>query len=228
MSELTEWHGRFGGREWRVTPAGVQSRDPGGNGTLHRTGGVPLTMRLYLASWRDQLLSAASSEGVPLPLLLMVVATENGRCLVTDNKPYVIPVRREPGYVDDVQTPHRISVGPCHLLISTAQGCMGDPSVNRAWLLDVANNLRAAARYIAQQVRVTGFDPVLVAAAYNAGGVYRAVPGESRYGNPWHIRSYGSHLDRAAAWYGDALAALHETLQLAALMDQGPQLGTVA
>jgi len=172
-------------------------------------------MRLYMACWRNPLIRAAASNTVPLPVLLMVLATENGPCLVDRNQPRVVPVRKEPGYASDNETPHRISVGPCHLLISTARQVMGDPSIDQSWLLNVNNNLYAAARYIKQQAPATCYDPVLVAAAYNAGGLYKAVPGQSKFGNPWHLRSYGHHLDRATRWYGDALAVMAEGAQLA-------------
>jgi peptidoglycan L-alanyl-D-glutamate endopeptidase CwlK len=49
-----------------------------------------------------------------------------------------------------------------------------------------------------------GDDPILVSAAYNAGGVYKSSK------NPWCLRAYGDHLDRAARWYGDACAVLKE------------------
>lgn len=200
---MTSWHSAFsGGREWRVTPEGIQSRGPGGL-ELHRTRGKPLTMRLYLAIWQEELVAAAEAEDVPLELLMMVLATENGPAQVDGQRLEYIPVRREPGYTSDEETPHRISVGPTHVLISSARAVMGDPSIDRAWLSDVGNNLRAAARFIRGQRGLTGYDPILVAAAYNAGGVYEAGPG-SRFTNRWRLRSYGSHLDRAAAWYGDA------------------------
>lgn len=221
---MTGWHDR-GGRAWRVTPEGIQSRGPAGDVELHRTAGAPRSIRLYLALWGDELVAAATAEGVPLALLLQTVATENGPANVQDSRLEYIQVRREPGYVDDAQTPHRISVGPCHVLISSARTAMGDPGIDRGWLLTPGNNIRAAARFIARQRGTTGFDPILVAAAYNAGGLYPAPPG-SRWHNRWHLRSYGSHLDRAAAWYGDSCRVLLEHRALVELDARG--LGRVA
>jgi peptidoglycan LD-endopeptidase CwlK len=57
---------------------------------------------------------------------------------------------------------------------------------------------------IKQCINKTGDDPILVAAAYKAGGIYKNTH------NPWHLRTYGDHLDRAAQWYGDACAVLKE------------------
>lgn len=211
---LAEWHSMHGGREWRVTPDGILSRGPGGDVERHRTRGAPTTMRLYLAGWRDELVGAALAEKVPLALLMMTVATENGPARIDGTEVQYIQVRREPGYVSDQETPHKISVGPCHVLISSARAALGEPGIHRGWLLDPANNIRAAARFMANQRGRTGFDPILVAAAYNAGGLYEAVPGRSRWGNRWHLQTYGSHLDRAAAWYGDACAVILEDRNL--------------
>jgi len=202
---MSAWTSRFGGQRWRLTPAGVELEGAG----LMRTKGQPRSMRWYWASWAPHFLAAAEATGVPIPLLMMTVATENGGCRLEDGEPHVIAVRREPGYVDDAKTPHRISVGPCHLLISTGRSAMGDPSIDRAWLLERGNNILAAARYIASQRAATGFDPILVAAAYNAGSLREAKPG-SKYFNRWRLVSYGNHLDRAGAWYGDACAVLAE------------------
>lgn len=207
---MKNWHTKFaGGREWRVTPDGIQSRGAHGDLELHRTAGAPRSARLYMALWGDEIAAAASAEGVPVSLLLMVIATENGPARVDESKLQYIQVRREPGYVDDVQTPNRISVGPCHVLISSARTAMGMTSVDRGWLLVPANNIRAAARFIRNQKTATDFDPLLVSAAYNAGGLYEAAPG-TKYANRWRLRVYGDHLDRAAAWYGDACRVLLE------------------
>lgn len=203
----------YGGRGWTLTSGGVVVD---GSGRPARTKGVPRTMRLYMACWADELRAASEATRVPLSLLLMTIATENGPARVDENRPHVIPWRKEPGYTSDQATPHRISFGPCHVLISTARAAMGDQGIDRAWCLNVANNILAAARYIAGQRQKTGFDPILVAAAYNAGGLYPAPPGD-RWHNPWHIRTFGSHLDRAAAWYGDAVAVLEESRALVAL-----------
>jgi hypothetical protein len=49
-------------------------------------------------------------------------------------------------------------------------------------------------------------DPVLVAAAYNAGSLRK----ETATANPWRLRCYplntGKHISRFVEWYGDACA----------------------
>jgi peptidoglycan L-alanyl-D-glutamate endopeptidase CwlK len=59
-------------------------------------------------------------------------------------------------------------------------------------LYDAAANIDIGAAVIRQRWAQSGDDPILVAASYNAGGVY------SSDDNPWRIRCYGNHLDRAA------------------------------
>lgn len=216
---MNAFHALFGGQAWRVTPAGVETRRPDGSAFLHRSKGEPRTMRLYWAYWQTWILAAAQETGVPVAVLLMTIGCENGMAMVDENRIQVLPPRREPKYKSDEATPHQISVGPCHILISTARSVMGTQAINRAWLLDVGNNIRAAARYIASQKAKTGYDPIKVAAAYNAGGLYDATAGA--YANPWHLRVTGNHLDRAAAWYGDACAVISE----AHLLAQADQAG---
>jgi hypothetical protein len=173
-----------------------------------------MTMRLYMAFWGPVIIAAAQETGVPVSVLLMTIGTENGAAKVNANRITILPSREEPGYTSDQATPHRVSIGPCHILISTARAAMGTQSIDRAWLSVPGNNIRAAARYIAGQKGATGYDPIKVAAAYNAGSLKDAQPG-TKYGNPWHLRSYGNHLDRAAAWYGDAAAVISEAHLLA-------------
>lgn len=201
---MNAWHSKWGGAEWRVIPEGIETR----TGGLLRTPGEPVTMRRLLDGWHGELAAAADDAGVPLELLLMTVATE-GALRWTGTEMSYPAMRVEPGYIDDRTTPHRISFGPCHVLLSTYRACMREPAATRAQAMERAANLVAAARYIRDTKHAHGWDPVLVAASYNAGGVYRALPG-TRLGNRWHIRTYGSHLDRAGRWYGDARAVLAE------------------
>lgn len=206
------WQSRYNGREWNVTAEGVYSRRPlsaSPRGDLHRTDGEPMTVHRYLEAWAPELVNAARNTDVPIAILLMTLATENGTALYSsDGHLRVTQYRKEPGYTSDDETPHRISFGPCHILLSSARRVMAMPDLDRAWLSQADNNITAAAIFIANQRDLTGFDPIMVAAAYNAGGIYEARPGTSRYGNRWHLRSYGSHLDRAAAWFGDACRVL--------------------
>jgi peptidoglycan LD-endopeptidase CwlK len=204
---VSEWQSRFGGREWRVTEYGIVSRTPGEVGEeRHRTDGQPLTVTRYLTHWLEPILRISEEEGVPVPLILATLATENGPARIVDGTPWVRPPRKEPGYVSDRETPHLISVGPTHTLISTARWAMGEDRIDRGWLMDLENNLRAGFRALVKMgIRWKhDMDPILAAATYNSGGIYDASRPESRFHNRWHLRSWGNHLDRVADWYGDA------------------------
>ena len=85
--------------------------------------------------------------------------------------------------------------------------------LERADLLEPEISLYAAAAYMRDQAdrdldRSTFLDPVLVAAAYNAGGLYQ----EAKRSNPWRLRCYplgtGEHITRFVRWYGDACAVI--------------------
>lgn len=115
--------------------------------------------------------------------------------------------RREPGYVDPVTTPGRVSVSAHHVLVSTALGLRGvsarDTAVRTEAIADVvcripAESIEAAALAIAYLVRSYGQhlnQPPLVAATHNAGSPR---PDAS---NPWNLRQYGAHVDRWVAYY---------------------------
>jgi peptidoglycan L-alanyl-D-glutamate endopeptidase CwlK len=66
-------------------------------------------------------------------------------------------------------------------------------------LYDPAVNIEIGTAEIKQRVAA-----ILVAAAFNSGGVYKSDA------NAWHLKTYGNHLDRSAQWYGDACAVLRE------------------
>ena len=97
-----------------------------------------------------------------------------------------------------------MSIGLTQTLISTARSVLGNlPEIDGPWLLVPDNSIRAGTAYIAQQQSKTGYDPPVVACAYNAGGVYRQDGAENR----WRMRQYpigsGAHADRFVAWFND-------------------------
>ncbi len=57
------------------------------------------------------------------------------------------------------------------------------------------------------QRRVTDYQPPLVAAAYNAGGLHPSREGDD---NPWRLRSTGDHVSRFCRFFGDACAVAAE------------------
>lgn len=67
-------------------------------------------------------------------------------------------------------------------------------------------SINVGTAYIARNAvrRGTGFDPVLVAACYNAGSL------RDSNANDWGLVTFGNHLDRAVEWFGDACVVLSE------------------
>ena len=134
---------------------------------------------------------------MPVELLLTTACTESGG--------RADAVREEPGFTSDAATPHRVSPGLMQTLISSAREALGDAKLDRAALLDPAISAMAGAASIARQSRVTGFDPPLVAIAYNAGSLR---PGRDAL-DPWGLvqtrRGNGQwHADAFCAFFNDA------------------------
>lgn len=127
-------------------------------------------------------------------------------------------VRKEPGYINPVLTPGRISCGAHHMLISTALDLSGtvSPLSRESKIADLVINLTAdplfsanmAVKYLNRSIARHQADPPLVAATYNAGSP-RPDPT-----NSWNLKQYGSHIDRWTAFYNTsrALAAAPATV----------------
>lgn len=192
---LGELHGYKNSVRWRLTPKGVAIDGYG----IERTRGRPATATRIWETYGDQINDVARKTRVPCELILATICTESyGRSDV---------IRLEPGYKSDTETPHRISVGLMQTLISTAQSTM-KMSFDRNWLLDSYNSILAGASYMAEQARKTNFDPPLVAAAYNAGGLYD----QNGRSNRWKLRQYpigtGKHCDRFIQFFNDGVFVL--------------------
>jgi len=176
---------------WCLTDKGVVI----GVNNPETSGGEPITVRkvwqqfgTFIEIWSDKF-------GVPAELIMATICTE------TSGDPKA--VREEPGYESDDKTPAKISAGLMQTLISTARSALGDDSINRSWLLEPVNSIRAGAAYIASQWKETEFDPPKVACAYNAGGVYYNGSLENR----WKMKQYpinsSAHADRFIKWFND-------------------------
>jgi len=169
MSANTEFHSTFGdGVRWKICPDGVEVEGEG----VPRTPGNPYLVVRVWDSYSEAILKWAVEYGVPIELIVATICTESGG--------NANAVRHEPGYVSDSDTPHKVSVGLMQTLISTARFAIrkyapeADVShVDSKWLKIPTNSIQAGAGYIRFQSPSTKFDPVLVAAAYNAGGIYR-------------------------------------------------------
>jgi hypothetical protein len=167
---------------WTLTADGVEV----GMAPAARTPGEPTTVRRI---WRDhgpKIARAAREYGVPVELIIATIATESGG---------KVPAKRRD------ESRGRWSHGVMQVLNTTAADMLGVPvaEITEGQLIDDSVDL--GTRYIAQQFRVTSFDPPLTLAAYNAGSLRAS--GNSR----WGLVSTGDHIDRGIRWFNDAMQA---------------------
>ena len=189
---LTEYHRQFDGSiRWRLRSDGIDVEQQG----LQRTPGEPLTARQIWRDHRIPIQTWAARYGVAVELLIATCATES---IPIHGQRDPNQVREEPGYRSDEATPGLVSVGLCHVTIREARDVLGYP-IGRAWLKVPFNNFHAAAASIRAHAGVHGFDPVLVAAKYNAGRL------EETGRNRWRLVTTQNHLDRFSNWLGDAI-----------------------
>ena len=190
---LSESHKFNGGVAWRLTDDGVRID----GAAPEHTGGRPATVARVLAEYGESILRWADHYSTPVELIVATICTETrGRAEA---------LRTEPGYISDDETPHRVSCGLTQTLISTARDCLDEDGaqIDRDWLFEPDNAIRAGVAYIDRQRRKTHLDPPKVACAYNSGGVYV----NNGAANRWKMRQYpigkGDHADRFVAWFND-------------------------
>jgi peptidoglycan L-alanyl-D-glutamate endopeptidase CwlK len=223
-SGTADWHNQFDGRLWRYDALGVYIREHADGQEPLRTRGKPLTCRKIMELCGHKIFDASQRYQVPMALIIMTIATETG---IYRNYGFTgkYTFRWEPNVkVEDVSPPlwGDYSAGPMQTLATTArwvikvQNLNYDPfAVAPVYerrpeppddhpLYDYGTNIDIGTAEIKQRRSATGDDPILVAAAFNAGGLYKTAQ------NPWRLRSHGDHLDRAAKWYGDACTVLKE------------------
>ncbi len=194
-NSLLDFHSAFeGGVQWRLTRRGVEVEGAG----IERTRGAPETVWRVWGGFGDSIGRWGAHYRVPPELIVAAICTESGGRAER--------VRIEPGHESDEATPGRVSPGLMQTLISTAREAVGaevTEEIDRSWLLDPDNSIRAGTAYIARQKPMTGFDPPKVACAYNAGGVYR----QTGAANRWQMRQYpigtSTHADRFVKWLND-------------------------
>lgn len=228
-SGTLDWHNMFDGDEWAYDKRGVHKRLSDGSTRIWRSAGAPITVQEVMSQLEPEIAAASAKYNVAPELIVMTIATEAG---IYRNVGFTGPktFRWEQGYTVgatgdpalDGKEKGDYSAGPMQVLSDTArwmnnQYGMGynndtdftffknkpDPKTAHIGLYDVGTCIDVGTRYIRHNMSRTGDDPILVAAAFNAGGLY---PSTS---NHWRIRSHGNHLDRAAEWYGDACAVLY-------------------
>ncbi|MGO7919436.1 peptidoglycan DD-metalloendopeptidase family protein [Rhizobium ruizarguesonis] len=223
-----DWHNKFNGRSWRYDQRGVYSQD------LHpdqpwRTDGEPNTCRDIFQRFGPAILEAARKHKVNPAIIIMTIATESALAREEGfTGPKTYRWEAHPKNVD-VDPPFNgtYSAGPMQCLATSVRelivkkgqtfGLAYDPfTVAPATktkpstppashpLYDPTTSIDIGAAEIRWRWSQTGDDPILVAAAYNAGGIYETTH------SAWGIRAYDDHLDRAAKWYGDACVVLSE------------------
>jgi soluble lytic murein transglycosylase-like protein len=100
-----------------------------------------------------------------------------------------------------VEPDGRASGGLMQVLNTTASDIL-KRTITVQDLKDPVLNIGAGVTYIYMNKSKTDyFDPILVAASYNSGGIY---PPRSQDKNRFNLRTTGDHLERMIRWYGDA------------------------
>lgn len=226
----SDWH-RFSptGREWRYDSRGLSLRDAKGREIPQRWDGDLKTMRRIFELMGPNIVAASRKHSVNPALILMTIATE---AHVHMARRFTGPssFRWEAGVVNkDVKPPVTgdYSPGPMQTLGSTVRWIISrrgkeygldydafkvapvykrrpQPAPAKHPLYGYATNIELGTAEIRIRWQKTKDDPILVAAAYNTGGLY---PDPA---SPWGLKARGDHLDRAAKWYGDACALLVE------------------
>lgn len=195
--DLSSFHRVFPGSiRWRITEQGIEIEDAG---PVRFSAPAFGRARRFATAYRAAYITASAATGVPVELVLACSLTEAAV------KNPEASIREEPGYISDEKTPDRISAGMCQLLISTARLVMGQKNIDRAWLLIPANSILACAGMIRRQRARTHYDPICVACAYNAGGLYENANAKNR----WRLRQFpigtSHHADRFAEYFNAAM-----------------------
>jgi hypothetical protein len=114
--------------------------------------------------------------------------------------------RREPGYSNPLSTPHRVSLGAHHMLLSTARAVLGQTGTGDHKTADIIDLVcrfpsesvfaaNCAIKYLNQSYSKHQNQPPLIGATYNAGSPRFTTA------NTWNLVQYGNHLDRWVAFY---------------------------
>lgn len=225
----SDWHNMFGGDHWRHDSSGVFTRNHDGTLKLWRTLGAPSTVLEIISRYGEVIEEASSRFKVPATIIIMTIATETAKWRLegfTGPKTFRweqdVTLQMTGDENIDGKEKGDYSAGPMQTLSNTARWMndkfdLGfDPAVTLKFfknrpsknpeslgLYDARVSIFCGAAYLAHNQNVTGNDPLLAAACYNAGSLKPSPE------NHWRIRSAGNHLDRAAEWFGDACAVLN-------------------
>jgi hypothetical protein len=219
----SSFHNFQNGQSWKYDNTGVYLEDDPDKPL--RSGGEPKTCAAILDIYEQQIFDASMKHGIPPELIVMTIATETGDTRKT--KFTGAPTFRW----EAAHTTY--SAGPMQTLATTAQEVITllqlnydknavapafsskpVPTPTDLKLYDGAINIDIGTGEIKlnNKRHSTGFDPIKVAACYNAGSLR---PTDA---NPWHLFTFGDHLNRSAAWFGDACFLL-DKLRTGNLLD---------
>jgi len=190
IRSLFEPHNIFAGCTWQLSLTGLIVANK-----LDYSPGRAITVPKVYQEFKSEIAQSATEFSVPTELIVATICTESsGRSNA---------VRIEPGWTSDQSTPSKISVGLMQTLISTAREALQNNTIDRNWLLDPANSIRAGTAYIHNQARITNYDPPKVACAYNAGSLIENTGNANR----WRMKQFpigtSEHADRFVLWFND-------------------------
>ena len=197
LQALGTYHRFRDGVAWRLGPQGVEVE----------TGKPPADKKkraeIIDRVWRDYgtlIQDASERHGVPAELMIAIIVEESsGRPKVS---------HREPGYVSDAKTPDKVTLGLTGVLLGTARKVMKNPRIDRGWVYQPANAIEVAARYVAEQYSITGYDVPKVAAAYNAGALYYNGSPKNRWKMLTHPKGSSEYIDNFVTSFNMATAYL--------------------
>ena len=183
---------------WRLTPYGLEA-----GGIIDRSPGQLLTVPKVWELYQEPIKHWSEQYKIPVELIVATICTESA------GKHDAI--RREPGFISNINTPNKISVGLMQTLISTARESLGNEEISAKSLLDQNTSIQAGTSYINDQRFLTNLDPPKVSCAYNAGSLYYNKSPMNR----WKMKQYpintGIHADRFIKWFNDCFAFFRQS-----------------
>lgn len=195
-----EPHTVYGGAQWYLGREGLIV-----DNKLDHSPGKLVTVPRVWSKYAPYIMQAARDYQVPVELIIATICTESGGDPEAE--------RIEPKWRSDEETPNQVSAGLMQTLISTARSVLPDVPIDRQALHTPELSIRAGTAYIKRQRQLTGFDPPLVACAYNAGSIYV----NDGINNRWRMRQFpigsGRHADRFVQWFNDCFTYLGANLQ---------------
>jgi hypothetical protein len=205
LPDLTNLHGYHDSVQWKLQTDGLYIKPTG----IEKAASGQKIVQDVWERFGQAIEEWSEKFGVPAELIVATICTES------EGNPEA--VRLEPGYQSDKSTPDKVSPGLMQTLISTARWVLGEEMIDRQWLIEPGNSIRAGTAYIANQWKSTCFDPPKVACAYNAGSV-RYNDSEK---NRWKMLQYPSgtsqHADRFVQWFNEFFAVMDKNEILPAL-----------